>query len=127
LFPSVEKITEYLGGKFEKFGSDEERLRNHSYTWACLNHLNYTLNERSIRLLPKRYLFLCPYYGKEGCLRFSIKKVGAKNEYLCTHCMKEVKKCQRKARQKRKNAEAGLNHAHPSKARRLSVPDEIAR
>jgi hypothetical protein len=127
LSSSLEKITEYLCGKFEKFGADKERLRSHSQTWACLNHLNYTLNARSIRLLPKRVLCLCPHYGGEGCLRFSIKKYETKQDTLCTHCMKEVTKHRQKARQKRINTEAGLNHAHPSKARRLSVPFETAR
>jgi hypothetical protein len=114
LFPSLETITKYLGGKFQIFGSDQQKFRNHQRSWGFLNHLNYTLKEPSIRLMPKTVLVLCSNYGRDGCLCFSIRSVDNRTKTPCDNCIKELKKCQRKARKKRSNIEAGLDHANPS-------------
>jgi hypothetical protein len=114
------EVTKYLCRKFDEFDSDEQKLRNYPRARPFLNHLNYSLEETSIRLNPKTLLIFCPNYGGDGCLHFSIRIRDTGKETPCDHCARIVLNIQRKARRKRISLEAGLDHTDPSSTAALS-------
>ena len=128
-FPSLEEVTLYLQRKFKEFGCDGQKLRSHPGAGPFLNHLYYSLNERSIRLYPKTFLILCPGYMEDGCLKFSTRKSDTGKPTPCDHCVEQRKIERRRVKRKHSSLEAGLDHADPSSKAAVSVltPDTLAR
>jgi hypothetical protein len=93
----------YLVRKLERFHCGEQKLRSSPRPFPYLNHVNYNLNETSMRLTPKKFLVLCPNYGGDECLRFSIRNQERKKVTQYNHCVENSKKVQQRAKKKRSN------------------------